>query len=202
MSYPVMKADSLSRKKIEFTTEKVLKDFCPEALDDLIPLDIETLFEQYLPKRFGVSTGYEDLAFGIHGYTEPNKPRSAVAVQLVDSDDIATIRFGRSTIGHETGHAVLHARQFRLKNLELKFLHDSTHTRPKLFRQEDLKAYENPEWQAWEFCKSLFLPALHIYRAVENNLSIRQIADRVNLNPAFVEVRLKNLSLSKKVRAY
>lgn len=201
MKIPVMKANPMGRRTIENFAQKVLRDFCPEALDDLIPLDIEKMFEQYVPKRFGVDTSYEELTMGIHGYTEPNKLRSAVAVDLVETNDTATIRFGRSTIGHEVGHAVLHARQFKRKNLGLKFLHDDSHSKPLLYRQEELKAFENPEWQAWEFCKSIFLPATQLYKAVENGLTIREISERVNLNPAFVEVRMKNLKLSEIVQA-
>lgn len=195
MKRPVMKANGLSWLKIGKITEQILKDFCPEALTELLPLNIEKMFEIYIPKRFQVSTAYEELPVGIHGYTDPNKLKSAVSAKLVDSDDIATLRFGRSTIGHEIGHAVLHARQFKLKNLELKFLHDDNHLKPMLFRQEDIKPFENPENQAWQFCKSLFLPATVIQNAFENGLDSRKIADRVNLNPAFVEVRLKNLKL-------
>ncbi len=195
MNQPVMKANPLSRRKIENAAEIVLKDFCPEALTELLPLDIEKMFEIYIPKRLQVSTAYEELSFGIHGYTDPNNSKSAVSVKLVDSDDNATIRFGRSTIGHEIGHIVLHALQFKRKNLELKFFHDDSHSKSLLFRQEEIKIYENPEWQAWEFCKSLFLPANVICEALESGMQVREIAERVNLNPAFIEVRLKNLKL-------
>ncbi len=195
MNQPVMKASPLSRRKIEKDTQKVLKDFCPKALEEFIPLDIEKMFEQYIPKRFNVATAYKELSFGIHGYTDPNELKSAVSVKLVDSDDIATIRFGRSTIGHEIGHIILHAFQFKRKNLELKFFHDNNHSKSLLFRQEEIKIYENPEWQAWEFCKSLFLPEKLCYESFEKGMQIRDIAEIVNLNPAFVEVRLKNLKL-------
>lgn len=196
MKMPVMKARGLSRDKIEEAVQRILRDFCPEALVELTPLNIERMFEQYIPKKFGIQTGYEELSYGIHGFTDPNKLRSIVASQLVDSKDTATIRFARSTTGHEIGHAVLHAIQFKRKNLELKFLHDNNHSAPLLYRQEEIKAYENPEWQAWEFCKSLFLPKDVIRKAVKEGKQIRDIAERVNLNPAFIEVRLKNLKLN------
>lgn len=196
MKIPVMKAAALSRANIEHIAQKVLRDFYPDAQKELIQLDVEEMFEQYIPKRLGITTEYEELSFNIHGYTEPSKLRSVVALNLVESDDRATIRFGRSTIGHEIGHSVLHAHQFKRKRAELKFLHDKSHENPILFRQEDLKPFENPEWQAWEFCKALFLPAHLIQDAIESGVTIREIADKVNLNPAFVEVRLKNLKLN------
>lgn len=195
MSQPVMKANPIKWKKIAQTTEMILKDFCPEALNKLMPLDIEKMFEIYIPKRFQIETAYEELSFGVHGYTDPNNLKSVVASELVDSDDLATIRFGRSTIGHEIGHAVLHAKQFKLKNSEMKFLHDDSHSKPLLYRQEDIKPFENPESQAWEFCKCLFLPGNLCYQAIESGMQVQDIADRVNLNPKFVSVRLKKLKL-------
>lgn len=196
MNQPVLKAEALNRAQIQKASIDILKDFCPKALDELLPLDIESLFELYLPKRFGITTAYDELSFGIHGFTDPNRMASVVSIHLVDADDIGTRRFGRSTIGHETGHAILHARQFKKKRSEMKFFHNFNHLDQLLFRQQDLKPYENPEWQAWEFCKSLFLPRHLIEEAVESGKTIRQIADLVNLNPAFVEVRLKNLKLN------
>jgi hypothetical protein len=195
MNQPVMKANPLKRVQIERISEQVLKDFCSEALTKLMPINIEKMFELYIPKRFQVATSYEELSFGIHGYTDPNNLKAAVSVKLIEANDLATTRFGRSTIGHEVGHVVLHATQFRKKNLELRFLHDDNHSKTMLFRQKDLRAFENPEWQAWEFCKSLFLPKHLIVEAQENGMSSRDIAEIVNLNPAFVEVRLKNLKL-------
>ncbi len=90
MNQPVMKAASLSRAKIEFIGQKILKDFCPAALSEMIPLDIERMFEIYIPKRFGITTGYEELSMGIHGYTDPNKMTSAIAVNLIDTGTALT----------------------------------------------------------------------------------------------------------------
>jgi hypothetical protein len=196
MNQPVMRADPLSRKEIQKAAMTILRDFCPAALEQLIPLDIENLFELYLPKRFGIETAYDELSFGIHGFTDPNKMRSVVSIQLVETEDIGTSRFGRSTLGHEVGHAVLHARQFKKKRAETKFFHNFHHSDAVLFRQQDLKPFENPEWQAWEFCKALFLPCHLIEEAVTAGKTVREIAETVNLNPAFVEVRLKNLKLN------
>ena len=198
-----MKAIGLSRSRIEKIAQSVTKDFDPNVLTELCNLDIERLYEQYIPKRFGISTGYQELSRGIHGYTNPTKLESAVSVTLVDSSDTSTRRFGRSTIGHETGHCVLHAHQFRKKQVLDAFLHDGPHdVSQKLFRQEDIKAFESPEWQAWEFCKSLFLPRKLLISAAEKGCSIRQISEITDLNPAFVETRLRNLRMLDKVRAF
>jgi hypothetical protein len=196
MKMPVMKADGMSRAKIERLAQKVLTDFCRPATQNLIALDVENLFEQYLPKRFRIETGYEKMSPNIHGYTQPSKLRSFVSVDLVQATDRATARFARSTIGHESGHAILHAHQFKFKRCEATFLHDKEHANDKLFRQEELKPYENPEWQAWEFCKSLLLPERLARQAVDDGLSAQEIAEIIDVNTKFVEVRLANLHLT------
>ncbi|QQS34362.1 MAG: hypothetical protein IPM50_07300 [Acidobacteriota bacterium] len=203
MNKPTMKANGLSRLRIEKFASTTLKDFCPEALDRLLALDIERFYETYLPKRFGISTGYQRLAHGIHGYTNPSRLESAVSTELIEAHDRSTLRFGRSTIGHEAGHCVLHAHQFKKKNEIENFTHDGTHApEQRLFRRDEIKAFECPEWQAWEFCKSLFLPKQVIEAEVERGATVRSISEIVNLNPAFVEVRLRNLRLLDKVRAF
>lgn len=203
MSRPLMKAIGLSRVRIEKIAQSVIKDFDPNALTELIEIDIERLYEQYIPKRFGISTGYQELSVGIHGFTNPTKLESAVSVTLVDAADASTRRFGRSTIGHEAGHCILHAHQFRKRQVNDAFLHDGTHdVNQKLFRQEDIRAFESPEWQAWEFCKSLFLPRQVLEEAMEKGYTIRKMSDMTNLNPAFVETRLRNLRMLDKVRAF
>ena len=198
-----MKAKGLSRAKIETIAQTVLKDFCPDMLNGLAPLDAERLYETYIPRRFSITTGYQELATGIHGFTNPSRLESAVSVTLVDAADRATMRFGRSTIGHEAGHCILHAHQFKQRNELDSFLHDGSHApEQRLFRREELKAYENPEWQAWEFCKAIFLPRQVLAIAVEGGATVRTISETVNLNPAFVEVRLRNLCMLDKVRAF
>lgn len=198
----VMKADGLSKRKIEDAARKVLFDFSPNSVTSLKMLDIEKMFENYVPKRFGINTGYEEMNAGIHGYTDPSALRSAVAISLIDSKDLPTVRFGRSTIGHEVAHAILHAHQFRRKKAESTFLHDDAHLSKYLFRKTEVAVYENPEWQAWEFCKSLFMPRVAVESAVADGCSVRDISEIINLNPAFVESRLRGLKMLDRVRAF
>lgn len=203
MSKRIMLAEPLGRERIERIAQSVLKDFSPKSLEKLGFLDVEMMYETYIPKRFGIATGYQELTAGVHGYTSPAHLESAVSLSLVESDDQSTIRFGRSTICHEIGHCVLHAHQFKRRNQIDSFLHDKTHpSEQKLFRREEIKPYMDPEWQAWWFCKAILLPKELIKNEVYKGSSIKQIANMVNLNPAFIEVRLKNLSLTGKVKAF
>ncbi len=198
----VMKAEGLSRRKIEKAAQQVLSDFAPGSITSLKMLDIEKMFEQYIPRRFGVETVYEELSSGIHGYTDPVGLKSSVAVNLIDSKDLPTVRFGRSTIGHEIGHVALHVFQFRRRKGDAKFLHNDEHFSAFLFRKDEVAVYENPEFQAWEFCKSIFMPRIAVENAVDEGCSVRDIAEIINLNPAFVESRLRNLRMLGRVRAF
>lgn len=202
MKNRVMIATPLRRRQIESRARELLQDFDPEALINLRRLDVEQLYEVYIPKAFGVDTTYEELSSGIHGYTDPSNMRSAVSIDLVDAEDQPTLRFGRSTIGHEVAHCVLHADQFRKRRLSARFTHDQAHASPSLFRQSDLALIENPEWQAWEFCKAIFLPARVLTSAVHDGFTIREISRLVDMNPAFVESRLRNLRLLDAARAF
>ncbi|MBX3291532.1 MAG: hypothetical protein KF881_01425 [Acidobacteria bacterium] len=198
----LMKADGLSRRRIEEAARKILFDFSPNAVTSLKMLDIEKMFEQYLPNRFGIETCYEEMSHGIHGYTDPTELRCAVAISLIDSKDLPTVRFGRSTIGHEIGHAILHAHQFRRKKAASAFMHDDEHASQYLFRKSEIAVYENPEWQAWEFCKSLFVPRIAVEKAIADGCSIRDLSEITNLNPAFIESRLRGLKMLDRVRAF
>jgi hypothetical protein len=202
MDQLIMKANPLSRRKIEYAARQILNDFSTDAAASLVRIDIERMFEHYIPKRFGIETAYEELSEGIHGYTDPGRMRSVVALSLVDTEDEPTRRFGRSTIGHEIGHAVLHTAQFNKKKAAARFLHDDAHVPSYLFRKDELRAYESPEWQAWEFCKSIFMPRLATIEAVNGGQTVREISKLIDLNPAFVESRLRNLKMLDKVRAF
>jgi hypothetical protein len=96
----------------------------------------------------------------------------------------------------------LHVPQFRRRDSVSRFLHDDSHEAKFLFRKVEVEIYESPEWQAWEFCKSIFMPRIAVENAVDEGCSVRDISEIINLNPAFVESRLRNLRMLGRVRAF
>jgi hypothetical protein len=52
----------------------------------------------------------------------------------------------------------------------------------------------DPEWQAWEFARALLMPKHLIVEYCNQELSLNEMAKHFDLNPAFVEVRLKTLN--------
>jgi hypothetical protein len=81
----------------------------------------------------------------------------------------------------------------------LKFLHDESVSQ-QMYRQEDLQAYENPEWQAWRFAGALLMPECCIRAAVNSKWSVQMMSRGFDVNPAFVKVRLNNLKIPDNVR--
>jgi hypothetical protein len=63
----------LGRKDIEAQAASLLRDLQPKAAIGDEPADIESIFEFYIPKHYGIKTGYTDLSVlgsGILGYTD------------------------------------------------------------------------------------------------------------------------------------
>jgi len=185
----------LSRKKIEAKAVSLLREFQPEALRGECPVDIEQIFEFYVPEHYKIDTGYTDLSFlgsGVLGYTDASKKISYVDKTLIDSKDIATERRCRATVGHETGHCIYHVSI--LNFFKSSLFKDNSEGLYRAKRTE-IKAYQDPEWQAWEFARAFLMPRHLILEYCEKDYSIRDMAGFFNVNPAFVEVRLKTLKI-------
>ena len=105
----------------------------------------------------------------------------------------------RATLAHEIGHCFLHVEDSRRAHTMLRFLHDES-VSMQMFRQEDLHAYQNPEWQAWRFAGALLMPESCVRAAVSNKWSIQMMARGFDVNPAFVKARLNGLKIPDSVR--
>lgn len=184
-----------SKKDIEADVIRLLSDIQAEALccDDS-PVDVEIIFEDYIRERYGLVTGYTDLSIispNILGYTDAGSSTSYVEKSLVNSDSQTTIRRLRATIAHEICHCVYHVAE--LKN----FRSSLSVTGGILFREEpsNIKAYVNPEWQAWHYAGALLMPKKRIIRYHERGYSIDVMADIFDVNQSFVKVRLNKLGI-------
>lgn len=149
----------LSRVKIENLAMNILREFQPEALRGkfLQPVNVEAIFEIYIPGQVDVKTGYTDLSrligSEILGYTNAAKKVSFVDCSLSDATERAALRRFRSTVGHEGGHCLLHVpllQAFRSLSLKGEGLYRVS--------RSDIEAYQDPEWQAWEFARAIMMP--------------------------------------------
>ena len=193
MKVPVV--PGLSRNEIEVRAVSLLRELQPEALKGECPVDIEDIYEFYIPEHCGIETGYTDLSFlgsGILGYTDASKKISFVDKTLIDSEYSPTRRRCRATVAHESGHCLYHVPVLNFFK-SLSFKNDSD----LLYRAKrtEIKAYEDPEWQGWEFARACLMPRHLILQYCEKDYSIRDMADQFDVNPSFIEVRMKTLKI-------
>jgi Zn-dependent peptidase ImmA (M78 family) len=98
----------------------------------------------------------------------------------------------KTTAIHEIAHLVLHNILPKLPNW------GGVHLR------RDTKNYdreEDPEEQAWLFTESFLLPQEYFtkkfYRCASNKDYIRILADKFDVNPAFIRQRIRTLNLKR-----
>jgi hypothetical protein len=195
MKSPVPIAAPMSGAEIEALAQKIINRYQPEIVGRIKTFDIERFFELDLEPLTGVRTDYRELPYGIHGFTDIDAREVVIDLKLVE--DPFKYRFFRSTTSHESAHAILHVDQFRKQKAKLRFVHDKEHYNPKLtlYHQERIPAYQNPEWQAWRLGKALLMPVSNVRRALAGGLKRLDLAEAFDVNPAFVDSRLRDLKI-------
>ena len=196
MSRQVVKAIGRSRKLIDSLALLVVKDYQPEMLTDPQPFDIESFFELELPGFRGITTDYQELSGNIHAFTDIEERLCVVSKDLAENP--AQRRFFRSTLSHETGHCHMHVDEFRKRKQIAKFIHDNEHQTLRLYREESINIWENPEWQAWRYAGALMMPAPSVLTAMRQGASAEDMCAIFDLNRPFVETRLRALGLAPK----
>ncbi len=192
MKLPVVRPQS--KAGLNKKAEKYLAQLQPEVLVNDSGVDVEAFFEIDIPDLFGIETGYRDLSseFGlcksVLGYTNCKEKISYIDKSLSDAFDPTTTGRYRATVAHEIGHCILHVSYLNFESSSQGASKDL------LFRKDiHMKAYENPEWQAWEFAGALLMPRKRVIRYLKANLPISQMARAFGVNPAFMKVRLSKL---------
>lgn len=144
------------------------------------------LLEVFL-KLSGVSSDYRVLSSSIYGYTDVERKEAVISSVLMDNQN--GIRFARSTIAHEVGHAILHVKQYADKKLGLCFSNNDESNSLMLYRQKEIPRYCNPEWQAWRFAGALMLPECIFKKMIERRICDKELSDIFHINQAFVKTR-------------
>lgn len=189
---PPMKALSIEHKAEEF-----LKRYSPEVLKFPRAVPVDKFYEFVMPElSIPVRTSYTSLRMlGINaeGYTNANQKISIVDTSLADDFSVRGRRRFRSTVAHELGHCILHVPLRRWQSsLQIVGI--------GLKRERmGLRAFEDPEWQAWRFCYALCMPAGQVEKAVDiygtTKQGIANIAEVFDMSKSFVYQRLKTLKL-------
>jgi hypothetical protein len=187
-------------KEIDEFALGLVAAFQPGALRTVTKFDVERFFDCELEGQTGVEPVYQSLGEGLDGYTDSAEMKCVISSELANhgNDDVQRRRL-RATLAHEIGHCFLHVEDSLRARTMLKFLHDEN-AALELYKQEEINAYENPEWQAWRFAGALLMPKDCIRLAVDNDWSVQMMSRGFDVNPAFVKVRLDALKITKSIR--
>jgi hypothetical protein len=200
MPHRVTLVRSRSAREIDDFAFELAAAFHPEAVRMVTPFDVERYFDCELECRTGIEPVYLSLGEELEAYTDSAELKCIVSSELANyGQDVMQKRRLRATLAHEIGHCFLHVADSRRAHTMLRFLHDESASM-QMFRQEDLHAYQNPEWQAWRFAGAFLMPEPCIRAAVNNQWSIQMMARGFDVNPAFVKARLNHLKIPNSVR--
>jgi hypothetical protein len=194
----------ISRAELEDRASKILGALQPRGVLVPQPIEIERYYEFGLPQECGIETTHERLGSGIEGYTEVREDGSAISAISLEVYEEAeesphARRRCRSTIGHECGHIILHVPQ--LRNAMFRYRSELRDSTGIMYRKaEDVPAYLDPEWQAYNLSGALLMPKQAVLVAVGQGWSIPEMAKVFDLNPAFVQWRLKSLGMTAGTR--
>lgn len=197
----VLKVRSRSAQEIENIACEVIKSSQPDALRMLTSFDVEGFFEFELKEKTDVEPDTKDYPIGIDGCTNFEKMKCYISRRLMNYGECdVTRRRLRATQAHEIGHCFLHIEDARRnREFQQKFVNDKNSS-IKMYNPDDLKAYENPEWQAWRFASALLMPECCFRRAVELNWTKKRIKYAFDVNPSFIDVRLRELKIATSLR--
>ena len=136
----------LSRQAIERTATNLVSQLHDQTLTEARPLPILQICEFCLEKICGVSFAVDYLSPGREGCFDGTE-------LILDNETYERALVGdpraRFTCAHEFSHAYLHRTQ-------LKYLNGLSDVR--LYRRGQIKAYQDPEWQANTMAAALLMP--------------------------------------------
>lgn len=184
----------LSRYAIEAVADQLLALVAPEMLTAAMPLDVVKLVDVTLPK------------FGVHFYpasaveledreaaTDPEGENETIVLLNVDLFEDLYIggRYAyraRATVAHELGHVILHVPVVRRRlrsPLGAALLNR--------VRRDQVKAYEDPEWQAWALAGCLLMPRRALMQLKTN--SVAAVAEHFGVSEAMARSHLRRFKL-------
>lgn len=201
MARQIILAKPRSNAEIEAIALGFVKKYQPNVLEGgPKPFDILKFFDCYMERDYGVSSDYAITPTNAHAYTDINDMKAVVSSTLIDDDSQET--FLRATVSHEVGHVVLHVEEFRKMKKLLRFMHDDDNIKLRLYREDQVVLYRNPEWQAWRFAGAVMMPASVVYSAAKEGVGSYRMSALFNVSHAFLMTRLRALKLTDQVELF
>lgn len=148
-----------SRKEIEYSATQLLRRTYPDCLDSPKEIPIAEFVEFGLPEIFGVDIRFSTLPSPTEAVMTPGNLRDGTATRVIITPAVYSAMVdgdgrARFTGGHESYHAIVHAKELQTT------LSDGPIQ--GLFRSGTIKTYENPEWQANVFAAALLMPEVTV----------------------------------------
>jgi len=180
---------------IEDVADAFLGTFCPQALQQPMPLDVLHLAETSLP-QYGIHVSPASaLEMGDNLGVTDASGSSAIEIlireelwnRLLEGGPMANR--SRATVAHEYGHSVLHAPIIRRRRASAR----SQHLLARVAREE-VPAYMCAEWQAWAFAGCILAPRRTI--AMIPNPTVTGLAAIYEVSTGMMEQHLRRLKIS------
>lgn len=180
---------------------KLVEAFQPDAVRMVTKFEVEKFFEFELKKQTGVEPVYQPLGYGLEGLINIEAMKCIICANAANygESDMKRRRL-RATQAHEIGHCHLHVAELRQTRAARELRHDTRHADSELFKQEEIKVYRNPEWQAWRFAGALLMPECCVRAAIYHKWTMKMMSRAFDVNIAFLEVRLHTLRIPDRVR--
>lgn len=183
----------LSMAAIEELGRCFLQQLAPEVLDEAQPLNVLDLVDTRLPE-FGIHVcpaSREEIG-NRDGATDPRGDGEItilVSENVWDELELPAPRshYARSTVGHELGHAVLHVPVLRRRLLLSDVLART--------QRANLRAYEDPEWQAWAFAGAILIPSstLRMLEVQHGRISPDLVSTTFEVSTSMAQSHLRRL---------
>ncbi|MHB1952324.1 MAG: ImmA/IrrE family metallo-endopeptidase [Sulfobacillus sp.] len=190
----------LSVAAIEELGRCFLDQLAPEMLVKPQPLDVLGLADTRLQK-FGIHV-YPASREEIGNRDGATNPKGDGEVSILVAEEvwetlesaIPKCYYARSTVCHEIGHAILHVPVLRRRLL----LNDAL-ARTQRVR---LRAYEDPEWQAWTFAGAILIPSatLRMLQAQQGPLTPELVSSTFEVSAGMAQSHLARLKWPNYVR--
>lgn len=170
-----------------------LDQLAPEMLATPQPLNVLELVDTQLPK-FGIHVcpaSREEIG-NRDGATDPSGDGEItilVTEEVWEALEMAAPKsyYARTTVCHEIGHAILHVPVLRRRLLLNDVLART--------QRANLKAYEDPEWQAWVFAGTILMPSvtLRMLQAECKRLTQEVVSNTFEVSAKMAESHLRRL---------
>jgi hypothetical protein len=191
VGFEVPRMPPMSGAEAERWAEQIVRRFRPDLLERPGEFPSHEFYEYHLVEEYGLNTGVAELPFGVEGITYPNgKVRIATHVYeaLCDGD----VGRAKLTPVHESIHGIVHLRMLRSLGCHLI---EGDGLQGVLHRREDLKVYEDPEWQANRIAGAVLMPRQAMRTLIrECGADVQAVVGRFGVSRAAADLRLKQLA--------